>query len=179
MRVRWNSTFSELFSVSNGVKQGGVLSPILFSLYLDKLLVELRELGIGCHMNGLFTAAFIYANDITIIAPSCNALSHDILFISLKTKYMFFSSLNLNPPPIYFMNNRIECVNECVLLGIHISNDFSEKNVFHTVHKFNRKCNELRYDFKLLPSDVKSQLFSSFCLDVYGSQLWNFRFENG
>ena len=100
------------------------------------------------------------------------ALSHDILFNSLKTKYMFFSrnSLNLNPPPIYVMNNRIECVNECVLLGIHISNDFSDKNVFHTVHKFNRKCNELRYDFKLLPSDVKSQLFSTFCLDAYGSQ---------
>ena len=72
------------------------------------------------------------------------------------------------------MNTIIECVNECVLLGIHIPKDFSDKNVFHTVHKFNRKCNELRYDFKLLPSDVKSQLFSSFCLDAYGSQLWNF-----
>ena len=101
IRVRWNSTFSELFSVSNGVKQGGVQLPILFSLYLDKILVELRELGIGCHMNGLFTGAFIYADDITIIAPSCYALysmlnvceeyalSHDILFNSLKTKYMF------------------------------------------------------------------------------------------
>ena len=49
IRVRKNSTFSELFSVSNGVKQCGVLSPILFSLYLDKLLVELRELGIAWH----------------------------------------------------------------------------------------------------------------------------------
>ena len=101
MRVRWNSTFSELFSVSNRVKKGGVLSPILFSLYLDKLLVELRELGIGCHMNGLFTGAFIYTDHITIIALSCYALnsmlnvceeyalSHDILFNSLKTIYMF------------------------------------------------------------------------------------------
>ena len=167
-----------------------MLSPILFSLYLDKLLVELRELGIGCHMNGLFTGAFIYADDITIIAPSCYALksmfnvceeyasSHDILFNSLKTKYMFFSrnSLNLNPPPIYFMNNKIECVNECVLLGIHISNDLSDKNVFHTVQKFNRKCNELRYDFKLLPSDVIVFLFLSRC--VWQSTL-EFRFENG
>ena len=53
-------------------------------------------------MNGLFTGAFIYADDITIIAPSCYALnsmlnvfeeyalSHDILFNSLKTKYNFF-----------------------------------------------------------------------------------------
>ena len=55
MRVRYNSTFSELLSVSNGVKQGSVLSPILLGLYLDKLLVELREIGIECHMNGLFT----------------------------------------------------------------------------------------------------------------------------
>ena len=57
------------------------------------------------------------------------------------------------------MNNKIECVNECVLLGILISNDFSDKNVFHTVHTFNRRCNEL---------------FSSFCLEAYGSQLCNF-----
>ena len=71
------------------------------------------------------------------------------------------------------MNTRIQCVNECVLLGIYTSNDLSDKNVFHTVHKFKRKCNELRYDFKLLPSNVKSQLFSCFCLDAYGSQLWN------
>ena len=54
---------------------------------------------------------------------------------------------------------------------------FSDNNAFHTVHKFNRKCNKLRYDLKLLPSDVKSQLFSSFCLDAYGSQLWNFDSE--
>ena len=56
-------------------------------------------------MNGLFTGAFIYADDITMIAPSCYALnsmlnvceecslSHDIMFNSLKTKYMFFSRI--------------------------------------------------------------------------------------
>ena len=51
---------------------------------------------------------------------------------------------------------------------------FSDKNVFHTVHKLRRMGNELGYDFKLLPSDVNSQLFSSYCLDAYGSKLWNF-----
>ena len=63
------------FYVGNGVKQGGVLSPIFFSLYLDTLLVELRELGIGCHMTGLFTGAFFYADDITIIVQSCYTLN--------------------------------------------------------------------------------------------------------
>ena len=47
---------SEYFSVSNGVKQGGVLSSMLFSLYIDQLLVilqKLKQLGVGCHINGL------------------------------------------------------------------------------------------------------------------------------
>jgi len=37
-RVSWNGMFSLPFTVSNGVKQGGVLSPILFCVYIDRLL---------------------------------------------------------------------------------------------------------------------------------------------
>ena len=36
----------------NGVKQGGVLSPVLFAVYTDVLLLRLQESGIGCHMGG-------------------------------------------------------------------------------------------------------------------------------
>ena len=37
--VRWGSEHSNYFNVSNGVKQGGVISPILFSCYIDKHIV--------------------------------------------------------------------------------------------------------------------------------------------
>ena len=53
-RVSWNNWFSKYFSVSNGVKQGGVISPILFSIYIDKLLLKLKESGYGCHLNGIY-----------------------------------------------------------------------------------------------------------------------------
>ena len=56
--------------VTNGVKQGGVLSPRLFNVYLNELLSKLRESGLGCHMNGQFVGTFIYADDITMLAPS-------------------------------------------------------------------------------------------------------------
>ena len=54
------------------------------------------------------------------------------------------------------------------LLEIHISNELSDNNVFHTVQIF-YKCNELRYDFKLLPIDVKPQSFFllSRCVEPY------------
>ena len=55
---------------SNGVKQGGVLSSMLFSLYIDPLLHKLKQSGVGCHINGNFMGVLSYADDITRICPS-------------------------------------------------------------------------------------------------------------
>ena len=49
MSVRWNGICSAGFGVSNGVRQGGVLSPVLFSVYMDGLLYKLKESGVGCY----------------------------------------------------------------------------------------------------------------------------------
>ena len=49
LQVRWNSTVSSSFGVTNGVRQGGVLSSILFTVYMDELLCWLASLGIGCY----------------------------------------------------------------------------------------------------------------------------------
>ena len=46
--VRWGGSRSCTFSIVNGTRQGSILSPALFALYVDELLVELRALGIGC-----------------------------------------------------------------------------------------------------------------------------------
>ena len=48
--VKWNSKNSTDFSVSNGVKQGAVISPILFSSYMDALFDRLKRNAIGCHV---------------------------------------------------------------------------------------------------------------------------------
>ena len=60
-------------------KQDGVLSPVLFSIYLNQLIAQLRHLGMGCYMNGLFTGVFIYADDITLLAQSRASM---VLFMS-------------------------------------------------------------------------------------------------
>ena len=41
----------------NGVKQGGVLSQIIFSVYIDGLLVRLHNSGVGCYVGTQFVAA--------------------------------------------------------------------------------------------------------------------------
>ena len=47
MFVRWGDTISTQFTVANGVKQGGVISPILFNVYMDDLSTALNNSGIG------------------------------------------------------------------------------------------------------------------------------------
>ena len=59
MMVRWNGSLSDKFDVTNGFKQDGVLSPLLFSVYLSDLLCQLRDQNIGCHMNSHFVSAVI------------------------------------------------------------------------------------------------------------------------
>ena len=68
--VTWANNHYETFNISNGVKQGGVISPLLFSIYIDNLFLELRNCGLGCHIGLRYAGAFGYADHIALIAPS-------------------------------------------------------------------------------------------------------------
>ena len=85
-----------------------MLSPLLFSVYLDDLLKELRGLGLGCHIGGYWYGAMGYADDLVLLAPNrevlqrmliiCQnyAMSHNLVFSTdpvpakSKTKCLFF-----------------------------------------------------------------------------------------
>ena len=103
-RVRWGDCYSEPLGVSNGVRQGGVLSPVLFAVYLDGLLEELSESGVGCYWGHMFAGALCYADDLVLLAPCASAprcmLSicqsyaddHGLLFNATKTQLICFRS---------------------------------------------------------------------------------------
>ena len=58
----------------NGVRQGSFLSPFLFAVYLDGLLVELSKSGGGCHWGSSFAGAFSYVDDVVLLVPCASAL---------------------------------------------------------------------------------------------------------
>ena len=60
--VRWNGVISDKFVASNGVKQGGIISPTLFCLYIDDLLIKLSKSGYGCYMGPHFCGALGYTD---------------------------------------------------------------------------------------------------------------------
>jgi len=74
VRVMWNGVYSGFFTGLNGVKQGGVISPVLFCLYIDNLLIQLAQSAVGCHIGNTFVGALAYADDIVMVAPTPSAL---------------------------------------------------------------------------------------------------------
>ena len=72
--VRWNNEHSDSFSVSNGVKQGSVISPLLFTIYIDNLSSKLKHLGLGCHVGLTYAGAFDYVDDIDLVSSSIYGL---------------------------------------------------------------------------------------------------------
>ena len=99
--VKWDSYVSDPFGVTNGVCQGGVLSPLLF---IDELLQRLSTLNIGCHVGHHYVGSLCYADDIALLAPSPSALrillrecerfatDHNLIFNAAKTQLIMFSS---------------------------------------------------------------------------------------
>ena len=58
-------------SIFSGVRQDGLLSPLLFNLYVDIMISSLRKLGCGCHLkNNVFVGCIMYADDLLLISAS-------------------------------------------------------------------------------------------------------------
>ena len=101
--MKWGSIVSDAFLVANGVRQDGVLSPVLFTMYMDELLLQLKCNDIGCHWDHFFTRVFCYADDFILLAPSLSAcesfsISHGLKFIMLPKPSS--SDLGVYPPVI-------------------------------------------------------------------------------
>ena len=74
--VRWGATTSTQFTVANGVQQSGIISPILFNVYMDDLSKAINSSGIGGGggrgwvLRSIFFNHLCYADDLCLISPS-------------------------------------------------------------------------------------------------------------
>ena len=71
----WGACKSDFFQATNGVKQGSIISPMLFSVYVDELIARLQASGLGCNIGRSYIGVLGYADDLTLLSPSVNALS--------------------------------------------------------------------------------------------------------
>ena len=185
LRVRWVDTLSEAFGVKNGVKQGGVISPIFYCVYIDGLLLELQRSHVGCYVGQVFSGAYAYADDLTLLAPSLSALKEmvsicskyaadfDISFNAKKSQLIIFKCSNkpVCDPAIIINGEPVKRVYSVVHLGHILNENINKSDNSKCIGDFNFQCNLFLANYAHASSKLRNILFNKYCTSFYGSQI--------
>ena len=136
--VRWGNALSYNYCIFSGVLQGNLLSPKFFNVYINNLLHELQNSGLGCSIFGCYFGAIFYADDIILVSSSLIALQHminlcvtfgkcfGIKFNPIKSQCMAFHPTIVNFIPctcLVIDNHKLEWVCKLRYLGVFLVNN--------------------------------------------------------
>ena len=186
MYVQWGSAHSDPFSITNGVRQGGILSPKLFIVYMDGLSLLLNNTNIGGTLNGKQLNHISYADDLCLLSISSAGMQrllniceeygvdHDLIYNSTKSMCMCFKTNNLSKhDPLFNLNNaQLQYVEEAKYRGVYIHKNSTDCDVKRQMRKFYANINMLLRQFHYCSYDVKCHLFKTFCSNMYCCSFW-------
>jgi hypothetical protein len=174
------------------VKQGAIISPILFCIYLDGLLSKLRDSRVGCFVGDVFVGALAYADDLTLLSPTPSGIRQllavcesyagefDIVFNGTKSKCIFTAPTRYRDtiygsnPQLTISGKDIEYVDQWPHLGHIITNsNDDEADITSRRNKLCSQINNVLCFFNRRCSTVRAKLLMSYCYSFYGAVLWD------
>ena len=183
---------SDCFYMCNGTRQGSILSPYLFTVYMRDISQAVINSGLGCHIGSRPCNMLMHADDIVILAPSWQAqqrllnlcVSHiTMLSMSLnvaKTVTVFFSPYKSNCrlhcgfPQFELCGKLVSIVHSCKYLGHWLSSDENDNvDVACQTRLLYARTNFLIRRFAKCNNKVKLCLFRAYCINFYGIAIWS------
>ena len=191
--VRWNGEVSTLFPMTNGCRQGAVLSAIAYCFYCEDLFTLLKQRRTGCWVMGNYHGIFGYSDDNWLLAPSLAALQdmlktceeyaegHNLKFSTdpdpskCKTKLMAFLKRPRELPKLKLCDVGLPWVDKIKHLGNTISNkvDGNQSDIKVKSAKYVDKCNSLSQEFSFAHPSTKNKINGIYNFHFTGSQLWS------
>ena len=185
---KWGNSVSFEFRVLSGVRQGGILSPSLFSLYVDELISILRKSHVGCHLIDLFVGCLFYADDLALLSPTRETMQllldltveygkqYCISFSFKKTKTIVFGKgKDLGTTaPLNIYGQPIEIVKMWRYLGFYIKGgDQFGFSAQPDLESFRRSANCILNTMYKPSEEVMMHLLYTNCIPIvtYGSQV--------
>ena len=161
------------------MRQGGILSPFLFNIYVDELLHMLSISGFGCHIGSAFFGCIMYADDLILLSPSLCGLQcmvdicsdyandYDLVFNAKKTVGTIVNKPKFAISDLFMNNHIIQLTDHFKYLGIHfIAGRDLSVDIIPVRRKFFIACNSIIARSHGLAEPVRVQLIKSFCLPL-------------
>jgi len=149
-KVRLEQGETEWFSIGVGVRQGCVLSPTLFALFIDGLALDVKRLGLGVPAGKGRLALLLYADDIVLMAESQEDLQKMMRAVerfcdryrmevnASKTKVMVVGTRAVDTLKIVWKGEFLEEVEEYKYLGVMVEKSGWKKEKAKMIRKANR-----------------------------------------
>ena len=107
--VRINGETGRWFDTSQGTKQGDVISPTIFSVYVNGVLKELKQSKVGITVQGNMVTALAYADDIVLMALTQAGLQ---TLLGIVERWCYKWRLSVNTDKTKVMHVRKKSVRE-------------------------------------------------------------------
>ena len=189
MQIRWGRYYFSIFSVTNGVRQGSILSPYFFAVYIDDLSKLLNKMKVGYFVGKSLVNYLLFADDLCCFCPSIHSLqriidvcysyvsSHNIIFNFQKTLGLSFASSNFKlyiKPNVVLGDFKIRFVNEIKYLGVFLNSKLrGDEDINRQVRYIYGTANRLKTCFYKCSTKIKNVLFRTYCSSTYVCQLWD------
>lgn len=178
-----------MYRLDCGVRQGGLSSPSLFNLYIDRLIRGLSNSNVGCSIDGM-CANNSYADDMVLLSPSIRALrkliriceryaeEHGLRYNAVKSELMVFKSgrKTYETVPSVILNGsilKLKQVSQFKYLGHWVTETLADDvDMDRERRALSIRGNMLARRFARCTAEVKATLFRAYCQSFYTCSLW-------
>ena len=177
-QIRWKNEFSRTFRITKGMKQGSILSPHLFNVFINDLLLKLESSNHGVRIQNFHLNVLAYADDLNLLCTTasglqalidlCEAYAHKwrMRFNPTKTNIICIGKQSLKTPPLWTLGDtQVELSEDAVVLGVTFTSSLhSAPHVKSRIRKCQQgmfKLSSMGLSYPGLNSDVKAFLWNS------------------
>ncbi|XP_071102020.1 uncharacterized protein [Haliotis cracherodii] len=193
--VKYNNSFSDMFSCSKGVRQGCVLSPILFALFINDLAIDIESScahGIQFHPDVVQLFLLLFADDVILIADTVYGLQKRINVLECYCKD-YSLTVNIDKTKVVVFKNGsvlskyekwvydgklLECVTTYKYLGVLFFRNLSwSAHISNVVNQAKKVLFKLLKSLQLIkptPMNIFFKIFDAKVVPVllYGAEVW-------
>ena len=194
--IIWDNQQSRPFPCRQGVRQGGVLSPFLYCLFVDELLDILAQSGCGVSIGDVYCGSPMYADDLALVASTPEELQAMLDLVAIYAdKWQY--QLNADKSSVMVLGESAKTrlsarTSRKWYIGQEEISEADEQHhlgilrsvLTSTIHRASERCTAARSSFFALNSIgsrfgclhplTSYRLYQTLCIPIllYGAEIW-------